>query len=104
MLAKPIGTFKTDLEKVEYLYRMGRIYHEHNKLSKAIEYYELTVKTNFKGNEFLAANSCLQLGYIYQKLNFKQLAKTHFNKVFEYKNYDYKNYLQQQAKAALAKL
>ncbi len=104
MLAKPIGTFKTDLEKVEYLYRMGRIYHEHNKLSKAIEYYELTVKTNFKGNEFLAANSCLQLGYIYQKLNFKQLAKTYFNKVFEYKNYDYKNYLQQQAKAALAKL
>jgi hypothetical protein len=104
MLAKNVSTFSSDLEKVEYLYRMGRIYHESHKLSKAIEYYELTVKTNFKENEFLAANSCLQLGYIYQKLNFKQLAKTHFNKVFEYKNYDYKNYLQQQAKAALAKL
>jgi len=104
MLAKHISTFNTSLEKVEYLYRMGRIYHESNKLSKAIEYYELTTKANFKENEFLAANSCLQLGYIYQKLNFKQLAKIHFNKVFEYKNYDYKNYLHQQAKAALAKL
>ena len=63
-----------------------------------------SVRIYFKGNEYWAANSCLQLGYIYQKLNFKQLDKTHFNKVFEYKNYDYKNYLQQQAKAALAKL
>lgn len=104
MLAKPIANFKNELEKTEYTYRLGRIYHEHNKLSKAIEYYELTIKSNFKENEYLAANSCLQLGYIYQKLNFKQLAKTYFNKVFEYKNYDYKNYLQQQAKAALAKL
>ena len=71
---------------------------------KAIENYDLTIKTNYKENEYLAANSCLQLGFIYQKLKFNQLAKTFFNKVFDYKNYDYKNYLQQQAKAAISKL
>lgn len=104
MLHKPVHQFKTELEKVEYTYRLGRIYHESNKLSKAIEFYEQTVKANFKENEFMAANSCLQLGYIYEKLNFKQLAKTHFNKVFDYKNAEYKNSLQQKAKAALEKL
>lgn len=104
LTSKPIATFKTELEKVEYYYRLGRIYHESNKLSKAIEFFDLTIKVNFKENEFLAANACLQLGFIYQKLNFKQLAKTYFEKVFEYKSYDSKNYLQQQAKAALAKL
>lgn len=101
---KPIATLKNSLEKAEYTYRLGRIYHESNKLSKAIENYDLTIKTNYKENEYLAANSCLQLGFIYQKLKFNQLAKTFFNKVFDYKNYDYKNYLQQQAKAAISKL
>ncbi len=104
LTSKFIVTFKSELEKVEYNYRLGRIYHESNKLSKAIEHFDLTIKANFKENEFMAANACLQLGFIYQKLNFKQLAKTYFNKVLEYKNYDYKNYLQQQAKAAMAKL
>lgn len=104
LIENPISTFKTELEKTEYTYRLGRIYHESNKLSKAIEYLDLTIKANFKENEFMAANACLQLGFIYQKLNFKQLAKTYFEKVFKYKNYDSKNYLQQQAKAALAKL
>lgn len=104
LATKPNATFKSELEKVEYNYRLGRILHESNKLSKAIEHFDLTIKANFKENEFMAANSCLQLGFIYQKLNFKQLAKTYFNKALEYKNYDYKNYLQQQAKAALAKL
>lgn len=104
MEEKPIATFLNEREKVEYTYRLGRIYHETNKLSKAIEFYDLTIKRNFKENEYLAANACLQLGFIYQKLKYNQLAKTFFNKVFEYKNYDYKNYLQQQAKAAIAKL
>lgn len=104
MLSKPFNSFTTELERVEYTYRLGRIYQESNKLSKAIENYELTVKTNFKENEFMAANSCLQLGYIYEKLNFKQLAKTYFNKVSEYKNAEYKSSLQQKAKAALQKL
>ncbi len=104
LMAKPFASFKNQLEKTEYCYRLGRIYHESNKLSKAIEYFDLTIKANYKENEFMAANSCLQLGFIYEKLNFKKLAKTYFDKVLEYKNYDYKNYLQQQAKAAIAKL
>ena len=104
LMAKPITSFKNALEKAEYCYRLGRIYHESNKLSKAIEYFDLTIKANYKENEFMAANACLQLGFIYEKLNFKKLAKTYFDKVLEYKNYDYKNYLQQQAKAAIAKL
>jgi hypothetical protein len=46
----------------------------------------------------------LQLGFIYEKLGFKELAKFYFEKVLTYKNYDYKSSVTQKAKAALSKL
>lgn len=95
---------KTSIEKIEYNYRLARIYHENNNLSKAIEYYSLCIKMSTSINMAFAPKSCLELGYICQKLNFRQTAKKYFEKVFEYKNYEGRNYMQQKAKAALSKL
>ncbi len=101
---RTLNSFKTPNEKAEYTYRLARIYHESNQLSKAIDFYNQTIKESKDLNTFYAPNSCLQLGYIFVKLNFNQTAKIYFNKVFEYKNYIYKNSIQQKAKAALDKI
>jgi tetratricopeptide (TPR) repeat protein len=84
---------------------LGRIYQESKKYNKAIEYFNNVFAINSKESDFLCANSSLQLGFIYKKMNLLALSKLYFNKVFEYKNYNSssKNYFQQQAKAALSK-
>ncbi len=96
--------FKSHYQQIEYYYRYARIMQESNKISKAIEWYNQTIKVAGNNNLYFAPNSCLQLGFIYEKLGFKELAKFHFEKVLTYKNYDYKSSVTQKAKAALSKL
>lgn len=95
---------KTQYQLIEYYYRFARIMHESNKWAKAIELYNQVIKISVNDNLYFAPNSCLQLGFIYEKLGYKELAKTYYNKVLDYKNYDYKSSLTQKAKAALSKL
>jgi tetratricopeptide (TPR) repeat protein len=97
------ANFKTNYQHTEYYYRYARITHEANKLSKAIELYNQTIKVSGNNNLYFAPNSCLQLGYIYERLGFKELAKIHFQKALAYKGYEYKSSISQKAKAALSK-
>lgn len=91
-------------QKIEYYYRYGRILQETNKLGKAIEMFNKTTQLGEKTSYYFAPNACLQLGYIYLKLNFRETAKTHFSKVLEYKNYEYKSSISQKARTELQKL
>ena len=96
--------FKTESQQIEYYYRYARIMHGSNKIANAIDLYNKTI--NISGNAMLyyAPNSCLQLGYIYEKLGYKEIAKSNFEKVLKYKNYEYKSGITQEAKAGLSRL
>jgi hypothetical protein len=97
-------SLRSNYQKLEYNYRMARILHESNKLQGAIEYYATTIRLGSQQSVFFAPNACLQLGYIYEKLGYPGAAKYYFNKVFEYRNYEYKTTFQQKAKTALSQL
>jgi len=99
-----IKNINSEYQKIEYNYRMARILHESNKLSKAIEFYNLTIKSTQGINTYFAPYSCLQLGYIYEKMGSPQVSKSFYNRVFEFKNYEYESSIKQKAKAALSKL
>ncbi|MBP9187321.1 MAG: hypothetical protein KBG11_09510 [Bacteroidia bacterium] len=76
---------KSDYHKLEYYYRYARILQEQKKYNKAVEYYDYVIKNSPTNTPYyFAPNACLQLGYIYQNLGFKQLAKSNFNKVSIY--------------------
>ncbi len=87
---KDVNQLKTNYQKLEYYYRYGRILHEQNKYNKAIDYYTYVVK-NAPVNTpyYFAPYACLQMGYIYQKMGFGQLAKSHFSKVESYTKAEY---------------
>jgi len=101
---KQLSDFAVDKLKAEFLYRNGRIYHELNNTAKAIEYYKQCIDFAGKMPYYFAANSCLQLGYIYEQLGYYQLAEVYFKQCMHYTNHEYKNSLQQKAKTGLKRI
>jgi tetratricopeptide (TPR) repeat protein len=96
---------------IEYEYRQGRIYHNMEDYQKAIHFYVSTIslseEARKKSNElvyYYAPNSALQLGYIYRKFRNKEVAKQYFNMALSYKDYEYKNSIDNKAKGALEEL
>ena len=96
--------FRTENQQIEYYYRYARIMHGSNKIASAIELYTKTISASENSTLYFAPNSCIQLGYIYEKLGYKELAKNYFEKALVYKNYDYKSGISQEAKAGLSRL
>lgn len=91
-------------DKIEFSYRMGRIYHEWGKPDDAIHYYENTIKYGEKYPYYYAANAALQLGFIYEEKGERGKAIVYYRKCIAMKNTDYKNSLDQKAKAGLNRL
>lgn len=104
LAAKRAGDFVTINEKLEYAYRLGRIYDEMGLDSNAMRLYEATIKIGSNRPEYFAARSALQLGYIYEKAGDKAKARQSFQACLDMQGHDYKNSLDQRAKAGLLRL
>ncbi len=101
---KAADSYKTTGEYLEFSYRLGRAYHEWGKTEQAIPYYELTIKDGSESEYYFAANSSLNLGYIYEKQHKYDRAKYYYNKCLSLKNTEYKNSIRQKAKSGLRRL
>lgn len=95
---------QSELERVEYYYRLAKICQETNRFNKAIEYYNIGIKLGANQNLYIIPNSHLQLASIYDKLGNKNLSLIHYNQVLAYKNYQYKYSMDQKAKAGISVL
>jgi len=100
----PSGSFPTQDDALEYSYRLGRIYHEMNQHTKAISSYEQTMKNGAESTRYFAANSALQLGLLYEELGEKEKARKYFQACSTFKNTEYRDSINQKAKAGLLRL
>ncbi|WP_083726259.1 lipopolysaccharide assembly protein LapB [[Flexibacter] sp. ATCC 35208] len=91
-------------DKLEYAYRLGRIYDEMGMDDSAIAMYEVTIKAGTNRPEYFAARASLQMGYIYEKRNDKVKAQQCYQTCLDMKGHDYKNSLDQRAKAGIQRL
>jgi tetratricopeptide (TPR) repeat protein len=96
---------------IEYLYRQARIYHYMEDYQKAIHFYLSTISLSEESGKkpddtvyYFAPNSCLQLGYIYRKFKNMEVASQYFKMALSYKDYEYKNSIDNKAKGALEAL
>jgi tetratricopeptide (TPR) repeat protein len=96
--------FKTADEKTEYLYRMARIYDEWNKPDTALNWYKQTIDTGKNLPRYFAANAALQAGRIYETRGESEKAKQYYNLCLSFTEHEYKNGLDQKAKAGLNRL
>ncbi|MBP7497694.1 MAG: tetratricopeptide repeat protein, partial [Bacteroidales bacterium] len=94
----------TQKNNAELSYRLARIYHNWNKITKAISYYELTVKNYSELKYYYAANSALQLGLIYEKQKDLKKAEYYYKKCLTIKTEEYVNSIRQKAKAGLRRI
>ena len=105
MLAgKSTDDFLAIKDKIEFTYRAARIYHEKGDIEKAIQFYQSTIARGEKYPYYFAANSALHLGLIYENQGLPDKATEYFHKCLAMKNTDYKNSLDQKAKAGLNRL
>ncbi|HRI27313.1 MAG TPA: hypothetical protein PK239_09040 [Chitinophagales bacterium] len=90
---------------LEFNYRKGRIYAGLNQVQNAIAFYNQTILNQQTSLPYyFAPKACIELGKIYEKQANTQLAATYYRKAMEYKNHEYKNSTEQQAKAGLNRL
>lgn len=91
-------------EKLEYVYRLGRVYDELQMDEDAIKFYLQTIAEGATSTEYFAARSCLQLGELYEKRKQFILAKKYYQMLLELGDHEYKNSLDQRAKSGLNRL
>jgi len=91
-------------DSMELTYRKARIYQGMDKRDEAIALYKQTIKISPNSGYYFAPNSCLQLGYLYRKVNNKEAAKQYFLEAMSYEDYEYKNSIETKAKAGLNEL
>jgi tetratricopeptide (TPR) repeat protein len=100
---KSSSSFTGPADQLEFVYRLGRLYDAVNRKDEAIAAYLTTIKLGAGRKEYYAARAALQTGYIYEERGDKKRAVSFFQKVLELKGHDYKNALDQKAKAAIAR-
>jgi tetratricopeptide (TPR) repeat protein len=95
------NSFDQISDRTEFNYRKGRIFQKLNNFPQAITYFDRAITLSSTQNLSFGASSALQLGYIYQSKNEKMKAKNYFEKAISYKKHEYKNSVDNKAKAAL---
>jgi hypothetical protein len=88
-------------DKLEFAYRLGRLYDDTGKIEEAVNAYARAIRLGSQSRAYYAARAALQTGYIYEKSGDKKKASIYFQKCIDMKDHDYKNSLDQKAKAGL---
>ena len=91
-------------DRTEYLYRMGRVNQELNKADSALSWYAQAIETGRNLPRYFAANAAYESGRIYESQGQKEKAKQLYTTCMSFENHEYKNGLDQKAKAALNRL
>lgn len=97
-------SFNTASDKAELNYRKGRILQKLNQIDKAIPYYDRAIFLTQDTPLTFGASAALQMGYITRDKKQNTLAVSYFKKAMSYKKHEYKNSIDNKAKAALTEL
>jgi len=90
--------------QLEYVYRLGRIFHESGEKNKAIEYYQMTIDQGRNQKYYYACNAALKMGLLYETAGEKEQAKAAYHTCLDMSPNQYKQSLHGKAKAGLNRL
>jgi tetratricopeptide (TPR) repeat protein len=100
----PLDDFPSYNDRLEVTYRLGRILQMKGQIEKAILYFEKTLKNGLSSKRYFAANSSLMLGQIYEEKGEFERATSYYKQTIEIKSDEYKNSMDQKAKAGLERI
>lgn len=100
---KTYFSFQEVQDQVEFCYRAGRIYDDLGHKEDAIQFYQQTIRLGEKRKEYYAARSALHIGNIMEAKGDKTKAVYWYQRVLDMKDHDYKNSIDQKAKAGMGR-
>jgi tetratricopeptide (TPR) repeat protein len=95
--------FSLPQEQLEFVYRAGRVYDDLGIDNDAINFYKQAIALGENRTEYFAARAALHIGFIYEERKDKVGAVAWFEKCLGMKDHDFKNSLDQRAKAGIAR-
>ncbi|MBK7358084.1 MAG: tetratricopeptide repeat protein [Saprospiraceae bacterium] len=96
--------YQNDQLKLEYAYRLGRIFQLLQNYKEAIHQFEDALQFDPGYKFYMSCNALLQIGIIYETQSKKQEAIQYYQKVLETQPDQYQRSIHQKAKAGLSRL
>ena len=103
LVGKKLDSFTTDEDKLEFSYRVARIYDDLGKKDEAIKDYQIAISLGEHRKEYYAARSALQIGQIYEDRGQKALAIIYYQKCLDMADHEFKDSLDQRAKSGIGR-
>lgn len=103
LAGKTSNDFDREEEKLEFMYRVARIYDDLDKTDDALKAYQATINFGRTRTEYYAARAALQTGMIYEKQGNFAKAIACYQQCIEMDDHDFKDSLDQKAKAGLSR-
>ena len=103
LAGKSSKDFPQPEDQLEFTYRLARIYDDLGKNDLAIKNYQTAITLGEGRTEYFASRAALQTGLIYEKLGKKTDAVGWYEKCIAMQNHDYKDSIDQKAKAGIAR-
>lgn len=100
---KSAADFDKPEEKLEFAYRVGRIYDDIGRDEEAVKMYLSAIQLGENRTEYYAARAALQIGWIYERQGKKDTAIKYYIRCMDMEGHDYKDSLDQKAKAGIAR-
>jgi tetratricopeptide (TPR) repeat protein len=97
------NTFSDPAERLEYSYRLGRIYDDLGQDDRAVKSYEIAIAAGTDRTEYFAARAALQCGMIFEKIGDKAKAANYYTQCIAMQGHDFEESIEQKAKAGLAR-
>jgi len=91
-------------DKIDYFYRMGRVYDRTDRLNDAITYYQKAIDLGRKTHYYYAANAALSTGKIYEDRKDYKRAADYYNEALSMKGHQFQTDIDNDAKAGLKRI
>ena len=102
---KSTNNYAEKRDKVEFIYRLARIYQKQQNNTLAIAYFQKTMLVGKNLPHYYAMASSIEIATIYELENNLVNAKKYYEKALSFsKNKEYVNSLEQRAKAGLSRI
>ena len=103
LVGKTTTDFAKPEEKLEFNYRVARIYDDLGRDTEAIVAYHAAIASGKNRTEYFAARAALQTGAIYERRGNKEEAIKYYQQCLDMDDHDYKDSIDQKAKAGIAR-
>lgn len=104
MMDDTLGIQLSPTERIEYIYRKGRIAHATNHFREALEFYKITLDIGKSNPAYFAANAALKSGEIAESMHDIAKAEQFYRLCLEIEPDEYSNSIHQKAQAGLDRI